>query len=319
MRITFNNQIYDFDDELLKLSESLKWLLDGKTFEDEPIPLQKCDEEVFEIFKIWFNELKKIGIVENFCNSNEDVFIFKHNMFINYDLETLLKLLDFSFMNQIFLLFETITFTFAKLIKINKFEESYLITKYKISKFYLNIIKQKILHKDINDNTIYTYDYCLINKNETIALHTNTKETTTQHTNTNHTISKDDTKDLTALTVLIPHNVEIIEDKAFANCMDLKRIEIPDSVKFIGNYAFKECRKLIELKIPESVEFIEGDMVFTGCRNLERLILPKHLYNKDLLEEFTITNLIEHDNVYEITMYQTLYRYLRKFYGLPFD
>lgn len=305
MRITFDNQIHDFDDDLLKLSESLKWLSDGKDSEDEPIPLQKCDDEVFKIFTIWFNELKKIGfeIPKNVSCNKKDVFIFEHNMFMNYNLETLLKLLEFAFMNQIFLLFETMTFVFAELIRINKINVNEDCIKNKISKFYLNIINQKISHKDMNNNTIYTYEHTLIRPDETIELY--------------KPIFNNDTKDLTATTVLIPYNTEIIGDETFAFCMDLKRIEIPDSVKFIGHRAFAECGKLKEIKIPESVKYM-GEMVFSGCRNLEKIIIPKYLYSKDLFNEFTITNVIEHDYVYEITMYQTLYRYLHKFYEIDF-
>lgn len=163
MRIIFNNQIYEIDDGLIKLSDYIKLLYETDPF--EPIPLIKCDEEIFEIFTIWFNELKKVGIVEipeNILRDN-GVFVFKFKMFMNYDVETLYQLLEFSFGNQIFLLFETISLAIAtkyenEEFKIEQLDENYYtIDNIKISKFYINIINNKnekifkVHQKEINE------------------------------------------------------------------------------------------------------------------------------------------------------------------------
>lgn len=93
-------------------------------------------------------------------------------------------------------------------------------------------------------------------------------------------------------TVMIPNNIEIIEDHAFALskrlrsvnfssgsrleyieddafnlCESLNSIVIPSGVKEIGNYAFGNCYSLTSVFIPKSVEFIDY-FAFANCNNL---------------------------------------------------
>ena len=43
----------------------------------------------------------------------------------------------------------------------------------------------------------------------------------------------------------VPDNVKEIDDGAFYNCTDLKKITIPEFVTYIGNDVFKNCRNLV--------------------------------------------------------------------------
>lgn len=140
MKIIFNNQIYEIDEDLLKLSESLKWISEGKEREDEPIPLQKCDNEIFEIFMKWFNKLKKEGIKILIKKLKCSLFVFKTELFIDYDFNILRKLLEFGFVNQIELLFNTIAYVIYKL----GFDYSKLSDVYKN---IINIFKSKYAYE----------------------------------------------------------------------------------------------------------------------------------------------------------------------------
>lgn len=178
MRIIFNNHIEKFDDKLLKLSESLNFLYEGREDDEEPIPLIDCNEEIFAIFKIWFNELKKVGIIR-FPQKifKHKVFTFKENMFERFNIKILYQILNFSFKNQIFLLFETLSTVIGSKIDASTIsisstddENNYTLTdndvyttryslddstkkSQEISKFYMKLINKKIT--DINKKIEY--------------------------------------------------------------------------------------------------------------------------------------------------------------------
>lgn len=85
--------------------------------------------------------------------------------------------------------------------------------------------------------------------------------------------------------------VKEIDDYAFYQCYDLKRLTLPDSIKklgarafafcsfssfivpegvtFIGNGAFGACKKLTEITVPESVKTLEP-LAFYGCAALKK-------------------------------------------------
>lgn len=59
--------------------------------------------------------------------------------------------------------------------------------------------------------------------------------------------------------VILPPNLEIIDNDAFYQCKSLSSITLPNSVKYIGDYAFAICHKLQNITIPSSVEYIGQD------------------------------------------------------------
>ena len=58
--------------------------------------------------------------------------------------------------------------------------------------------------------------------------------------------------------IIIPQNVNIIDEHAFANCTNLARITLNTSLTTIGIYAFGNCSSLKTITIPSSVTTIRG-------------------------------------------------------------
>lgn len=83
--------------------------------------------------------------------------------------------------------------------------------------------------------------------------------------------------------LIIPGNVEIISEAAFAGLDNLKVVEIHNGVKNIEKDAFKNCAKLEEVYIPESVEKLLVS-VFAGCKSLKKIYISDELYNPKVLE-----------------------------------
>ena len=66
--------------------------------------------------------------------------------------------------------------------------------------------------------------------------------------------------------IIIPQNVNIIDEHAFANCTNLARITLNTSLTTIGIYAFGNCSSLKTITIPSSVTTIRGS-AFYLCIN----------------------------------------------------
>ena len=67
-----------------------------------------------------------------------------------------------------------------------------------------------------------------------------------------------------------------IDEGAFSQCTELKRVTIPDSVTEIAAGAFYYCFALESLEIPDSVTEI-GTHAFANCYALHEIKLPPHL------------------------------------------
>ena len=74
---------------------------------------------------------------------------------------------------------------------------------------------------------------------------------------------------------IIPEGVTVIDDKTFEDNADFTKVVIPNTVKRIVEGAFIGCSKLTEVVIPSTVETICGESVFSGCTNLERLVVER--------------------------------------------
>ena len=70
--------------------------------------------------------------------------------------------------------------------------------------------------------------------------------------------------------IIIPQNVNIIDEHAFANCTNLARITLNTSLTTIGIYAFGNCSSLKTITIPSSVTTIRGS-AFNQCKILSTI------------------------------------------------
>lgn len=76
--------------------------------------------------------------------------------------------------------------------------------------------------------------------------------------------------------LIIPRNVNKIENNAFKNCYNLKYIKLSDQTKTLRNNVFYNCKSLSQIDNLESVEVL-GQSVFEGCESLKTLNLGKDL------------------------------------------
>jgi hypothetical protein len=73
-----------------------------------------------------------------------------------------------------------------------------------------------------------------------------------------------------AAKVVIPDNVTVIGESAFANLRELTNVVIPDSVIIIGERAFEYCENLAEITIGKSVTSIgEFAFAYSGLTSIE--------------------------------------------------
>ncbi len=71
----------------------------------------------------------------------------------------------------------------------------------------------------------------------------------------------------------VPNTVEVIEDSAFENNVNLQKIILPDSLKRIEAHAFAHCAKLASINLPEGLEYI-GEECFELSLEINRLTIP---------------------------------------------
>ena len=74
-------------------------------------------------------------------------------------------------------------------------------------------------------------------------------------------------------TMIIPENVEYIEDYAFAGSESLKEIKLSSNCNYLGKHAFYNCMNLIDVYLPKKIEIIEEGL-FCGCESLEKIYIP---------------------------------------------
>lgn len=71
-----------------------------------------------------------------------------------------------------------------------------------------------------------------------------------------------------------PTHPVLIEDKRFAERLDIVEVNIPSSVLSIGVYAFENCKNISNVFIGENLQSI-GDSAFKGCNKIEGIYIPK--------------------------------------------
>lgn len=107
--------------------------------------------------------------------------------------------------------------------------------------------------------------------------------------------------------IVIPWNVEIINQEAFCNCENLQEVTIENEDCELSYSVFRGCKKLIKIKLPKRLKKLHTGMFmdcislqeivvpngvphlelgqFGGCRNLEKIHWREHVYSyEDLLE-----------------------------------
>jgi len=97
--------------------------------------------------------------------------------------------------------------------------------------------------------------------------------------------------------VTLPDTLIEIEEYAFNDCDNLKKIVIPKSVKTIESYAFNGCGWLTTLTISEGVTKIGGS-AFNDCNGLTSISMPNSIEKASGAFELNIYNLAlnEYDN-----------------------
>ena len=77
----------------------------------------------------------------------------------------------------------------------------------------------------------------------------------------------------TQTNLVLPQDVDEINQYAFYDCNDIESIKIPNSVTYIGASAFKNCSNLKLIEISNSVNYI-GEGTFAYCSNLANVNIP---------------------------------------------
>lgn len=68
---------------------------------------------------------------------------------------------------------------------------------------------------------------------------------------------------------------------AFYRCRLLEKVEIADGVEFVGNSAFWECSELPQIELPDTIVGI-GKCAFFGCKDLKSIYIPRRVSKIDL-------------------------------------
>ena len=82
---------------------------------------------------------------------------------------------------------------------------------------------------------------------------------------------------------VVPENITMIAEGAFAGDTKLKEVVIGENVKVIGSGAFQGCSALEKVSLPDGLEIL-GSYAFAGCSVLTDIALPASL---TVIDEYT--------------------------------
>ena len=71
----------------------------------------------------------------------------------------------------------------------------------------------------------------------------------------------------------LPNCIETIEQSAFMNCTELKKVVLNEGLKEIGPSAFEGCESLSDVNLPDSLENLYY-YAFVGCKALKSITIP---------------------------------------------
>lgn len=80
----------------------------------------------------------------------------------------------------------------------------------------------------------------------------------------------------TGSSYVVPDTVEVIDEYAFADNTNLRKIVLPESVRRIEWHAFFQCENLSMINLPEGLEYL-GEDCFGLSTELNRLVIPMSL------------------------------------------
>ncbi len=72
--------------------------------------------------------------------------------------------------------------------------------------------------------------------------------------------------------VIVPEEVEVIGEEAFAGCESVKTIVLPEKLTSIGRGAFRDCKNLEKINFPARLRWLD-DEAFRGCASLTTIEL----------------------------------------------
>ena len=124
--------------------------------------------------------------------------------------------------------------------------------------------------------------------------------------------------------VIVPDTVNIVGNRAFANCETLESVILPDGLVGIENAAFSDCKSLSRIDVPSSVSYIWSGAfsgsglteftipstldelsyrIFSGCKSLKSIVIPSNIktINSECFEDCeSLTNVVIEEGVEEI-------------------
>ncbi len=79
-----------------------------------------------------------------------------------------------------------------------------------------------------------------------------------------------------AMFIGLPESVTEIQEYAFAQMENLRRIDLSNNLRSVLDYAFYKCENLMSIEFPSMVNTI-GSHCFDGCTSLEYVVLPNRI------------------------------------------
>lgn len=76
--------------------------------------------------------------------------------------------------------------------------------------------------------------------------------------------------------VVMTDGIEIIDERAFDSCTELKQVIFPNTLKEVGNFAFYSCPELVTAMLPQGVEQL-GKYAFAGTK-FKTITIPESVY-----------------------------------------
>lgn len=307
--LTYSNNTIEFSENILKISTLLEELEKYRSSEEDPLYLDKCNDEIFGIFKEWFNMLENKGVVKQ---NDKLSIIFEPNFFKSYNIKTLIGIFNFALANQIKILCDTITFVIGLKCDVVKVNEKYFAKNdeecCKLYDFLAIMILKNMKKEHFESLSDSVKELLTFNPKEVIPYSNfeikeeyiwSVAEDTPKHKyciipyNLSRDFSYvcDDMEKFPVETIVFPQQDynNLIDLFNFRN---LTYIDVPDNIKgFEDDFDFMWCRKLNfiyndticripintnSFVIPTNITKI-GNESFQDCKHLSEIVIPENV------------------------------------------